>query len=315
MHCEENTMRKYLFLACLAASCAMAQSENGKVAPKITNLPIEEGTVTVVHLAAGYTSAVRLPEEISSVVIGNPASFKAEHSEAEPRLVFLKPISTQAVESNALITTKSGQEISLHLISAGQAAGNRTVDFLLEYGHPSSVVVSSSGLQTFLIPEGSHISPPELVRATVRSEKRDPVGAELEMQKAISSPAWEGKELLVAVGELSLHEHQTLLRFSVLNHSKRVIELLPPQIEFSGTATHKKGKGRIKAEPVAISDYRMTSRRLAPGERADGVVVFDRPSFKESSEALQLQLAEASQVDRPIVVPVPFTVTNSGGGQ
>lgn len=141
------------------------------------------------------------------------------------------------------------------------------------------------------------------------------VGRELERQKAVSSPAWEGKELLTALGESSQYEHQTILRFSVLNHSKRVVELLPPQIEFSGTAMRKKGKGRIKAEPIAVSEYRMTSRRLAPGERADGVVVFERPAFKESGEKLQLQLAEAAQVDRPILLPVPFTATSSGGGQ
>jgi hypothetical protein len=258
---------------------------------------------------------VRMPEEISSVVVGNPASFKAEHSEAEPRLVFLKPITTLAVESNALITSKSGQEISLHLISAGQDAGNPTVDFLLEYEHPRSVGVNSSARPAFLIPDDGPVSPPEMVRAIVRAEKPDRLGAELEMQEAISSPAWEGRELLVAVGESSKHEHRTLLRFSVLNRSKHIVELLPPQIEFSGKATRRKGKGRIKAEPVAVSEYRMTSRRLAPGQRADGVVVFDRPSFKESSEKLQLQLAEAAQVDRPILVPVPFTPTRGGGGQ
>ena len=152
----------------------MAQTENSTVVPKITTVPIEEGAVTVLHLGIGYTSAVRLPEEISSVVLGNPASFKAEHSEAEPRLVFLKPIRTQAVESNALITTKSGQEISLHLISAGQAAGNATVDFLLEYRHPHSVVVSSSGPQTFLIPEVSPIFPPELVKPDCPRGKAGP---------------------------------------------------------------------------------------------------------------------------------------------
>jgi hypothetical protein len=308
-------MTRYLLLAFLTVSCAIAQSENGEVTPKITMLPIEQGGVTVLHLAAGYISSVRFAEEISSVVVGNPASFKAEHSEAEPRLVFLKPITTQAVESNALITTKSGQEISLYLISGGQGAGNPTVDFLLEYGHPHSVVVGTSGPSAFLIPEEGLVSPPELVRGIVRKEKRDPVGAQLEMQEAISSPAWQGKDLLVAVGESSQHEHRTLLRFSVLNHSKRVVELLPPQIEFSGKAAHKKGKGRVKAEPVAISEYRMTSGRLAPGQRSDGVVVFDRPAFKESSEKLQLQLAEAAQVDRPILVPVPFTATNGGGGQ
>jgi hypothetical protein len=203
----------------------------------------------------------------------------------------------------------------LHLISAGQDDGNATVDFLLEYRRPHSVVVSSSGPQSFLVAEESPISPPEPVKANVPAKNQDPVGAELERQKAISSPVWEGKELLVAVGESSQHEHQTLLRFSVLNHSKRVLELLPPQIEFIGAATHKKAKRRIKAEPVAISEYRITSRRLAPGERADGVVVFERPTFKESSEELQLQIAEAAQVDRPILVPVPFTATNGGGGQ
>lgn len=137
-------MRMHLcFVVLLAVSCGMAQTENGKVVPRITRLPIEEGAVTVLHVGAGYTTSVRLPEEISSVVVGNPASFKAEHSEAEPRLVFLKPITTQAAESNALITTKSGQEISLHLISAGSAAGNSTVDFLLEYRRPHSVVIGS----------------------------------------------------------------------------------------------------------------------------------------------------------------------------
>jgi hypothetical protein len=54
----------------------------------------------------------------------NPAAFKAEHSEAEPRLVFLKPITTEASESNAVITTRQGEEISLHLISAGKATAD-----------------------------------------------------------------------------------------------------------------------------------------------------------------------------------------------
>jgi hypothetical protein len=59
----------------------------------------------------------------------------------------------------------------------------------------------------------------------------------------------------------------------------------------------------------------MTTRRLWPGERADGVIVFERPSFKESTEKLQLQLAQAEQVDRPIFLPVPFTPNSQGGTQ
>ncbi|MGZ4870596.1 MAG: hypothetical protein ACXVK3_01790, partial [Candidatus Angelobacter sp.] len=79
-------MRMHLFLMLhLMVGCVVAQTESSTVVPKITTVPIEEGAVTVLHLGIGYTTAVRLPEEISSVVLGNPASFKAEHSEAEPR--------------------------------------------------------------------------------------------------------------------------------------------------------------------------------------------------------------------------------------
>jgi hypothetical protein len=308
-------MRVHLFLVFhLMVGFVLAQTESSTVVPKITTVPIEEGAVTVLHLGVGYTTSVRLPEEISSVVLGNPASFKAEHSETEPRLVFLKPITTQPAESNALITTKSGQEISLHLINPGQAAGNSTVDFLVEYRRTQGVLISSSGTQSFLIPELPVLQVGPVSPATP-AEKQDVIGRELEKQKAISTPVWQGKELLAAVGESREREHQTFLRFSVLNNSRRVVELLPPQIEFSGTAGHKKGARQIKAEPVAISEYRMTTRRLAPGERADGVVVFERPAFKESSESMQLLLAEADQIDRPILLPVPFTANHSGGGQ
>ncbi len=309
-------MKMCLFTAIfLTITCAAAQTQNGKVVPKVTTLPIEDGAVTVVRLGAGFTTSVRLPEEISSVVIGNPVSFKAEHSEPEPRLVFLKPTTTQAAESNALITTQSGQHISLHLISSGQSDGNVTVDFVLEYRRPHGALVGASGNQSFLIPESKPVS--LTVETTVRAhaDKPDIAGIELEKQKGLSSPAWEGREILAAAGKSIQFGQQTLLGFSVLNHSSRVIELLPPQIELSGAAMHTKGKGRTKAEPVAISAYRVTSRRLAPGERADGVVMFERPAFKESSEKLQLQLTEASQVDQPILVPIPFTATIMGGGQ
>src|SRR5579864_8877343 len=146
-------MRVHLiFFIYLVTAIAVAQTEEAKVIPKITSLPVPEGEVTLVHLSPGYTTSVRLPEEISSVVIGNPASFKAEHSEAEPRLVFLKPLTSQPSESNALITTKSGHEISLHLVSAGKAAANARVDFVVEYRRPQGLLVSSDS-QGFMIPE------------------------------------------------------------------------------------------------------------------------------------------------------------------
>jgi len=308
-------MRVHLvFMIYLMTSMGAAQTENGRVVPKVTSLPLEAGEVTVLHLAPGYTTSVRLPEEVRSVVLGNPAAFKAEHSEAEPRLVFLKPITTEASESNALITTRQGEEISLHLVSAGKGAATARVDFMVEYQRPRSMVIEP-GRADFLVAETHSANPvTQNDSKLLPTPKPDPVAKELKEQQEIPAPQWEGKELLAAVGESVRHDRQTILGFSVLNSSKRVIELLPPQIELTG---NQKGKGqkRIKAEPVAVAEYRVTTRRLAPGQRADGVVVFERPQFKESAERLQLQLAEAAQVNRPIVLPVPFSATRAGGVQ
>lgn len=177
-------MRLFLILHLMVGS-VLAQTESSTVLPRITTVSIEQGAVTVLHLGIGYITAVRVPEEIGSVVLGNPTSFKAEHSEAEPRLLFLKPITTRPAESNALITTKSGQEISLHLTCSGQAAGNSVVDFLVEYRRPQGVMISPSGTDTFLLPEMRPALPAEPVSSLVHTEKLDVIGRELEHQKAI----------------------------------------------------------------------------------------------------------------------------------
>jgi hypothetical protein len=294
-------MRVHLIcIVYLMISNGVAQTHNGKVVPKITTLPIEDGEVTVLRLSPGYATSVRLPEEITSVMIGNPASFKAEHSEYEPRLVFLKPTTNQPAESNALITTKSGHQVSLHLVSAGNEAVNQRVDFVVEYRRPRSLLVGQDNPSVLIgetQPNGNGDSgqPRQLL---------DVAEQELEKQKGISSPAWTGKEMQVAIGDSTEKDHQMILGFSVLNSSNRAIELLPPQLQLSGSAN---GTERIKSEPVPIVEYHVTARRLEPGQRADGVVVFDRPSFKESREHLEFELAQAGKVDQPVVVPIPFT--------
>lgn len=180
-----------------------------------------------------------------------------------------------------------------------------------EYYQRRSMVIDSE-TQSFVIAEirpTSTNGPP-----SSDPPRPDPVARELTRQRSLSSPEWKGKEILAATGESVEQDHQTILGFSVLNSSKRVVELLPPQLELSSDG-HGKSSKRTKAEPVAVAEYRLTTRRLAPGQRADGVVVFELPAFKESSERLQLQLAEAERVDRPILLPVSFNATSIGDPQ
>jgi len=110
----------------LPFSVATAQSELPQA--RIVNLSVDPEQVLVLHLRQGYVSSVRVLEEVSSVVLGDPGSFKAEHSEAEPQLVFFKAMTTKPVETNALITTKSGREIPLSLVSRGKSDASEAVD-------------------------------------------------------------------------------------------------------------------------------------------------------------------------------------------
>ena len=299
-------MRANLFICiCLCTACGIAQVTDGKAIPQVRVLTIEEGAVTTVNLSPGYTTAVRLPEEATSIVVGNPLSFKAEHAEAESRLVFLKPITTKPAESNVLITTKSGQEISLQIVSPGEAGLRTRVDFLLEYRRPQSVLRDQKEGPTLFLSETKPISAAVRPDVSVKKERADPITEALDRQRANASPRWEGATLQVSVGESVEYEHQTILAFSVHNGSKQTVELLTPQIVLSGRAGKDNGQ-QIKAEPIGIGQYRLTRKRLEPGERADGIVVFARPTFKESSEKLELQIAESRQVDHPVRVPVPF---------
>jgi len=102
--------------------------------------------------------------------------------------------------------------------------------------------------------------------------------------------------------------------FAVLNASSRTIEVLPPQIQLASSLKNKHRKA-IMAEPVAIKDYWITARKLAPGARADGIVLFERPSFKESNERPLLAIAQAEEVDRPVLTPIAFVAPVAGGGK
>ena len=309
-------MNKCLSLVHLIAICflpfymTLAQTELPQA--RIVNLSVDPEQVVVLHVRPGYVSSVRVLEEVSSVVLGDPGAFKAEHSEDEPQLVFFKATSTKPAQTNALITTRSGHEISLSLVSQGKSDHSEVVDYVLNCERPKSFLITSVH-PSFEVGETKNVAPEGLPAATPQ-EKPTSQEQQLLTARPLDNPHWEGKLLRVAVGQTTEKEEQMAVPFAVLNSSARTIEVLPPQVQLAGTSRDKHRKA-IKAEPVAIEDYWMTARRLAPGARADGVVVFERPSFKESSERLLLAVAQAEEVDRPVLAPIPFVAPVTGGGK
>jgi hypothetical protein len=192
---------KALFLTTFLIALCYAQVP--AVRPQVVGRAVQEGQVTTVYLAPRFATAIRMPDAVNSVVLGDPDSFSAEHSEKEPQIVFVKPITTKAAQTNLLISTAHG--------------------------------------------------------------------------------------------------------------------LMPPQIQLAGKV--KKGaivKHKVwsNSEQLTVEEFRMSRRRLGPGERADGVVVFERPSFKQSNETVLLQMADSGAVDRPALAPIGFgisTLRKEGG--
>ena len=105
-----------------------------------------------------------------------------------------------------------------------------------------------------------------------------------------------------------------IVAFNIANNSQRTVELLPPQVQLSGTTEQKHHKA-IKAEPIAVKEYRLAARRLPPGATTEGTVVFERPAFKESREQLLLQIAQAEEVDRPVLAPIAFVAPAKGAAK
>jgi hypothetical protein len=229
--------------------------------------------------------------------------------------VFVKPSTKDAATSNLVIALQSGQEISMRLLSDGDG-GNTPVDFVVNYRPQQSFLIGSTdaavhGADT--LSEAKQKTIPVIDQALMK-------------QAEIATPQWvggsaknarnpdgkaAGKPMLAALGDVREKGEEMLVAYSVMNTTDHWIEVLPPQVELNspnldGDKKKEKKKHEILAEQVPITDYRLNERRLAPGERADGAVQFARPGFKQSKDQLLLQLATASAVDTPILMPVPF---------
>ncbi len=296
---------------------ASGQTANARVA----TVTINPSEITLLHLRPEFESTIRMPEEVTSVILGSPGSFKAEHNEGEPDYVYVKPITKESAQSNLLIATKSGQHVTLELISDGAAnSPEQPVDFLIEYRAARSFLINSDApppapARAQAEEHGSSVTDVQRGSGLVSSSALD---VEFAQQQRVNAPKWtkwERKEIETSIGDVRQWDNQTMISYSILNRSDHPVEIVPPQIQITGRkATKRKkkeGKGII-SDQLEIRSFKLSTTRLEAGARADGVVIFDRPNFKESTEKLFLQLAQADQVDQPILIPLPFTPPISG---
>jgi len=354
------TVMKWMFwiVLALASTPAVGQQAAGQpqIQPQVVGRAIRDGQVTTIFLAPRYATAIRMPEPINSVVVGDPAAFSAEHSDREPNLVFVKPITVEPAQTNLLISTTRGLQATLLLVSRGEPKedGQQQVDFLMRYKPAGQFIIQPADFPSVMIPQTVSVngtatatdmsSSPVPLRTTslagrgeseeettvepaVAGDKmeaqRTPLDDLLDRQRRAPLPVLygrkpgtspPGKELVkTGVSEVIDRGKEVVVLYSVVNVQDHAVELMPPQVQLGG----KKKSGWIirrsrwaTSEQLPVMAFRMSRRRLGPGERADGVVVFQRPSFKQSNETLFLQMAESGAVDRPALAPIGFGISS-----
>ena len=86
----------------------ITDSEPTRVEPVIISRSSLDEKVVTLRMAPRIATSIRLPEAVNSVVVGDPENFQSEHSEREPELVTVKPITDHPAQTNLLITTTLG---------------------------------------------------------------------------------------------------------------------------------------------------------------------------------------------------------------
>ena len=327
----------FLFFS-LGVSAVLAQTP--RIIPHVLAEPELDGKVTKVAVEDRFVTTIRLPETVNSVILGDPSRFQVEHSDKEPKLVFVKAITTKPAETNLLISTISGRQVSLLLVSRGEDNSSERipVDFVVSYqtsrdflvppsGFPFAMVGKTVSLDTSDPGSGNaaQLSRSELDRTSKprRDLQNSPLGRLLEEQESAPLPALygehvryessEGDRVRAGVGRVIDGGDEVIVLFSVVNPTKQSILLMPPQVQLAGRTTTGRvlhhGKW-LTSEQLPVLEYRLSGNRLGPGERADGVAVFERPPYKQSNEMLLLQVAEAGAVDRPALAPIGFGVSS-----
>lgn len=288
--------------------------------------------VQVVRVAPRFATAIRVPEPVSSVVVGDPERFLVEHSEKESTLVLVKPVSEETAETNLLVLTTGGRQLSFLLLA--DSRGAKPVDFVLSYKPSGSFLIGESALassevantdalrtvSTFAVSASAANSSGAESAADDRAA--DPLRELLDRQRLATLPdlyggkppaiSGEGERVKAGVSEVIDQGRTVVVLFSAVNPQSNAIEIMSPQVQLAG----KTKKGAVirrdrwtTSEQLPIQDFRLSRRRIGPGERVDGVVVFSRPAFKQSHESLFLQVAESGAVDKPALAPIGFGVS------
>ncbi len=329
LHRPPNKLPALVFALGMILASTEGSADTEEVQPRIVRKSLVTGKVVVLDLGSHFVTTIRMPEAVSSVVVGDPILFKVEHSDKEPKLVFVKPLTTEPVQSNLLVSTTGGRNCSF-LLRAREGERPREdetlqtnlmypVDFLMEWAPGRGFLIEETSFSSLLISETLSASLANGGSPTTNDQggsARRPTAEPaigkldllLEQQARNSLPSLEGSHFRVAVSRVHEEDREVFVLFSVVNQSRQNLELLPPQVQLAGTLRRRKLP--VSSEQLPVVQSILRPGKLRPKERADGVVQFERPLFKQSNQTYLLQIAESEAVDLPVLIPIHLGRSN-----
>jgi hypothetical protein len=292
--------------------CVTLTAQTTKTQAEKATLTILEGRPATLRLSPHLITTIRLPEPVNSVIVGDSSLFQAEYSPDEPLLVFTKPITATAAESNLVISTTYGRQFIFTLKSVDSVNGDSTsgVDLLVNC-RPAGIFFIEETFPTSLVSESLSLANTAASDLGIGNALDDLVSR----QRRQDLRNLQGDDLRVGVGEVLERGSRLIVSFSVVNSGSKTIELVPPQVQLANQT--KSGVFRRTrwntVQQLPVDRYQISNRRLEPRERVDGALIFERPSIKQSNETLFLQIADSAAIDRPTLAPINFRPTTPNG--
>lgn len=295
----------------------------------VQHYSVNESRIKDVHLRYGQTTAIRTPSAVELISVGDQQAFMAEHSPEDATILLVKPTGPNASSSNMFVHLEDGKVLNFRLIS--DANPNTPVDYFIDVHAATSMFVTphhdDGGDSTVItatkpLPVGGGSAVSNVSGLTGTPSIHAANSAALVAQQRVATPQYlnakqlaklvmENQDapntLALALGTMSQHGEYTTVSYSVMNISQSLVEVLPPQIEYTNPHAKKLKKNLgARAEQVPLEGYLTTTRKLQPGQRCDGVITFLRPDFKQYEEKILLQIASSAAVDYPLMMPLPF---------
>jgi hypothetical protein len=295
-----------LLLLCAAGCIAQTEKDQPKLMasaantkPSLITAPSEAGLVPLlppytISTAPHFAVLVQFPRQdsIRRIALGDSNYFLAEADKDDPHYAIVKqtrasgPKANPPIQTNMLVYMASGRVVNI-MLKAGKLAETA---YSVDYSVPAP--------------------PPATDPAPAPSEKasRERAMTELADQMLADVKKTPRKDAGITAGGLVFRFYRTertdelaLVSFDIENTTKGVVDLEGPQLNLVTSAEKSKDRKKgipAKIEPIEVIQVILSSKQLAPGARAVGLVAF-KPPVHDSDQQVVLSVANRAMADHP----------------